>query len=349
MQVTHIYNPLFTTIPQPIALESRRYLGNKSKLVKWIMQVIVDNTTDVHSFCDLFAGTGTVANQALNKYDKVIVNDTLFSNQVIYRAFWKDGEWDKNKLQDILDQYNALDEKTIADNYFSINFGGKFFEYNTAKKIGYIRQDIEDRKDTLTPKEYDILLATLIYNIDRVANTVGHFDAYIKTQCRVQPLILRLIDARQCANVEIYRNDANAFAKTLQSDLVYIDPPYNSRQYCRAYHVYETLVKWDEPKLYGVALKPAPENMSDYCTVKATEVFEDLITSLHTRYIVLSYNNMGLKGNARSNARISDDDIIRILSMRGEVKVFTQEHRPFSTGKSHITNNSERLFLCLCH
>jgi len=57
---------------------------------------------------------------------------------------------------------------------------------------------------------------------------------------------------------------------------VYIDPPYNSRQYSRFYHVLETLIKWDKPKLYGVALKPEPENMSDYCRNNARHKFSEL-------------------------------------------------------------------------
>ena len=63
---------------------------------------------------------------------------------------------------------------------------------------------------------------------------------------------------------------------------------------------------------------------------------------------MLSYNNMAQKGNDRSNARISDDDIIRILSAKGEVKIFSEEYKAFTTGKSDIEDNQERLFLCIC-
>ena len=62
--------------------------------------------------------------------------------------------------------------------------------------------------------------------------------------------------------------------------MIYIDPPYNSRQYCRFYHVYENLVKWDKPILSGVAMKPPAENMSKYCTSKAPEAFSDLVKNL---------------------------------------------------------------------
>ena len=88
---------------------------------------------------------------------------------------------------------------------------------------------------------------------------------------------------------------------------------------------------------------------SKYCTRSAAEAFEDLIKQLNCKYIVLSYNNMAKKGNDRSNARISDEDIIRILSAKGKLKVFSEEYKAFTTGKSDIENNQERLFLCICN
>ena len=87
---------------------------------------------------------------------------------------------------------------------------------------------------------------------------------------------------------------------------------------------------------------------SKYCTKSAPEAFEDLVKHLKCKYIVLSYNNMAKKGNDRSNARISDEEIYRILSEKGKVKVFSEEYKAFTTGKSDIEDNQERLFLCIC-
>ena len=85
---------------------------------------------------------------------------------------------------------------------------------------------------------------------------------------------------------------------------------------------------------------------SDYCTQKATVAFENLIDSIHAKYILLSYNNMANKGNARSNARITDDELLAALEAKGEVTVFSQDYKAFTTGKSDIKDNQERLFLC---
>jgi adenine-specific DNA-methyltransferase len=101
------------------------------------------------------------------------------------------------------------------------------------------------------------LLATLIYNIDKIANTVGHFDAYIKKPIKAKKLQLKPIELSEFAGIKIYREDANLLAKKVTADVAYIDPPYNSRQYNRFYHIYETLVKWDNPELFGVKNKLA--------------------------------------------------------------------------------------------
>ena len=336
--------------PGPIALQSRRYIGSKGKLADWIIETIKRECPEARTFCDLFAGTGIVAAKAIGLYDEVTVNDILYANNIIYKAFFAAGEWSRDKLVALTDRYNGTDAAALPDNYFSTNFGGKYFALNASKLIGFIRQDIEDHREELTEKEYDILLATLIYNIDRKANTLGHFEAYIKGRdIPDKPLQLRLIDAHSYGNVEIFREDGNTLARSLRADVVYIDPPYNSRQYNSAYHLYENLVRWEKPEVHGVACKFTQNGgRSEYCTAKAAGAFADLVKNLRTRYIVLSYNNMGNKGDGRSNAKISDNEILEILGSKGEVRIFSQEHKPFSAGKSDIQNNRERLFVCTC-
>lgn len=330
-----------------ISIKNRRYMGSKAKLTDWIMDVILKNTENVHSFCDIFAGTGVVANASINRFDHIIINDFLCSNNVIYRAFFGNGTFDKHKLKNILSAYNSINASELPENYFSVNFGGKYFEKDLAKLTGYIRQDIENRKEKLTSKEYYILLATLIYNIDRYANTVGHFDAYIKKEIPYKKFILFPIAAHSYNNVSIYQEDANVLAKKIESDVVYVDPPYNSRQYCDAYHVYENLIRWEKPDLTGVALKfKQADKKSSYCTHNAIKAFDNLVQNLNARYIVLSYNNMAQKGNGRSNAKMDDGDILTVLNKRGTVMLYAQEHKAFSAGKSDISNHKERLFLC---
>lgn len=323
-------------------IESRRYIGNKSKLNAWIMQVIGENAENAHSFCDIFSGTGTVANQAIPLFDRVIINDLLFSNQAIYGAFFANGDFDNNKLIDIINTFNKANP--FEDNWFSLSYGDKYFALPVARKVGYIREQIELLKPQLSEKEYNILLASLIYSIDRLANTVGHFEAYIKKPTDKTTMQMHLVEAQSFDNVEIYRADANQLARQIQTDIVYIDPPYNSRQYSRFYHVYETLVKWDKPELFGVARKPAPENLSEYCSSRALDAFQDLINNLQTKYIVVSYNNTYNSRSKSSQNKITLEEIETVLCARGETHVFTQNYNAFNAGKTNLADHKEYLF-----
>lgn len=326
-------------------LHKRRYLGNKHKLVQWMFS-IMEQECPGKSFADIFAGTGAVAAVAANKYENVVINDLLYSNQIIYRAFLDGSSFDARKIAYFLAKYSMLDPDHLCDNYFSDNFGGKYFSPNSAKLIGHIRQNIEDNKTDLTDKEYCILIASLLYSADRIANTVGHYDAYFKKGHVEDTFSMRpIIPTNPSAKISIFREDANQLGENIKSEVVYLDPPYNSRQYSRTYHVLETLAKWDKPNLAGVALKPPLENMSDYCRTSAKEKFESLIKILDCKYLVLSYNNTYQPKSGTSKSKLAFDDIMEILQTRGETKVYERKHRYFSTGSTELNDHKERLFI----
>lgn len=326
-------------------LQSRRYIGNKAKLTDWIMEIIQSETKGNDTFIDIFSGTAIVAREAMKTYKNVVLNDILFSNNIAYKAFFDNSKWDSKKIVDIVNEYNTLDPHEIKENYFSKNFGGKFYEKEVSKLIGHIREDIESRKNELNEKEYAILLTSLIYTIDRLANTVGHFDAYIKKPIVKRPLNFRLIQTEDFTGAKIYREDSNKLVKRLKGDIAYIDPPYNSRQYSRFYHIYENLVKWEKPKLHGVALKPEPENMSKYCTVKAKDAFKDLVENLDVKYLAVSYNNTYKSKSKSSKNKIEYDEIVKILKGVGKTKIFEQSHQYFNAGKTEFNDHKEFLFL----
>ena len=326
-------------------LESRRYIGNKAKLTRWIMNIINEHTGGFSSFFDVFAGTASVSKAAIPYTDKIIMNDFLSSNNIIYQAFFAEGIYDMSKLYSIIEYYNSINPDSVEDNYFSDNFGGKFFDYRNSKLIGYIREDIEKKRFSLTTKEYAILLASLIYSIDKIPNTVGHFDAYIKKEIAYHPLFIQLIKPLEPKEVEIYKEDSNMLARRITADVAYIDPPYNSRQYSRFYHIYENLVEWKKPELFGVAMKPKAQNMSAYCTSSAPAAFRDLIQSLNVRYIAVSYNNTYDSKSGSSKNKITLEQIKYILEERGDTVVYDCAHRCFNTGKTEFADHKELLFI----
>lgn len=330
-------------------INNRRYLGNKYKLLPFITKVVEEECENINTVADIFAGTGAVASAFIDK--KLITNDIMYSNYICHVAWFGGEKYSEEKIIKIITQYNNM--KVIEDNYMSDNFSDTYFSLDDCRKIGFIRQDIEDKFNSgeINIRERALLITSLLYAMDKIANTCGHYDAYRQGVEFEKHLQLYVPEPEPDINENnvCYNMDTNELASEIEADLVYIDPPYNSRQYCDAYHLLENVARWDKPKVFGVARKMDRTALkSDYCTQKATAAFESLIDSIHAKYILLSYNNMANKGNDRSNAKISDDDIIRILNKKGKVKVFSEDYKAFSTGKSDIKTNQERLFLCIC-
>jgi adenine-specific DNA-methyltransferase len=236
----------------------------------------------------------------------------------------------------------------------SDNFTGTFFSSYNCRKIGFIREDVELRfnKGEVNHRERALIITSLLYAADKIANTCGHYDAYRRDFCSDKPLelALPLVCGQLNKDNICFNEDINTLVPKLTDlDLVYLDPPYNSRQYCDCYHLLENIAKWDKPKVTGVAKKMDRSSLkSRYCTQRAKAAFENLITNIEAKYILLSYNNMALKGDNRSNAKIEDKDIFSILEQKGTVEVFKKAYKPFTTGKSDIFSHEERLFLCSC-
>lgn len=328
----------------PYEIWNRRYTGSKYKLADWIFGII-DSHCSGTSFCDIFAGTGIIAKTALDKMSKVVINDFLYSNELIYKAFFLQSPYDKEKLTHYRDSFQSLQVYKLKENYVSKNFGGKFFSTNDAILIGEIRERIELASD-INDKERAILIASLLYSIDKIANTVGHYDAYIKGHTLKDQFKFDLIAPYQTkSSISIYREDANLLAKSLECDIVYIDPPYNSRQYSRFYHVLENISSWKKPELYGVALKPKPENMSEYCRATALEAFTSLINDLKCKYILVSYNNTYDSKSSSSKNKMALDNIKQVLSSKGKLSCFEKAHSYFNAGKTNFANHKEMLFL----
>ena len=328
-------------------ISQRRYLGNKNSILPFIDNIIKNEIGNFNSFCDIFSGTGVVGNYFNTKDNKIISNDLLYHNFVSLNAFLNPDSFNQNKLLNIINDFNNLNVE--EENYFSIHFGDKYFSKKNAIQIGFIREKIRNLylNNKINLKEKFILLTSLNYSIDKIANTVGHYDAYIKKNLKDLSFEMKLIDTNleNNKNNEIYNKDANLLIRDIECDILYLDPPYNSRQYSDAYHLLENLTLWQKPEVFGVAKKfDRSKIKSEYCKVNASILFDDLIQNSKSKYILLSYNNMGNKGNNRSNARISDEQILKSLSKKGEVKIFEQDYKEFNTGKEKRNNNKERIF-----
>lgn len=337
-------NNTVKSLNNQLKISNRRYLGSKKKLLYFIEEVVEKNTKNINVVADIFGGTGIVADLFRSKGKKVIVNDILHSNYISYDTWFGNEKINISLLKKKINVLNKL--KAVDDNYVSENFGDKYFSMDNARKIGAIREEIENCK--LNNREKNFLLTSLLYAMDKVANTVGHYDAYRKNMDSLQPIKLLIPENNKNYNNEIYCEDANELVRKIQADLVYIDTPYNSRQYGDAYHLLENIIDWKKPKVIGIAKKMIDRShiKSEYSLKNAPEAFDDLINNISAKYILVSYNNMAKKGNSRSNAKISNEDILKTLKKRGKVKVFETDFQFFTTGKTNIENHKELLYLC---
>ena len=333
-----------------LKINNRRYIGSKNSLLANIDEIVEEFfPNEKIVFFDPFSGTGVVGNFYSEKGNKVIVNDILYSNFVAYNTWMSNSEYDVDKVTNIIKNYNNIDVSKLNDNYFSEKFGHKYFHVNDAKKIGYIRENLEEIKNSLNQREYYILLTSLLYETDKIANTCGHFESYLKKEPIEKNICLRIpeISDRYKEN-EIYCTDANILVKNVESDVTYIDPPYNARQYVNFYHVLENLARWEKPEeLEGNSMKFKRNHLkSDYSKAKAPEVFKDLIDNLKTKLIIVSYNNTYNAKSGASNNKISEEQIVNILSSKGKLTKKEINYKFFNAGKTNFNNHKEFLYIC---
>jgi adenine-specific DNA-methyltransferase len=299
---------------------------------------------DYSSFIDLFSGTGVVANSFNSDKVKIITNDLLYSNYVIAKSFFETTKSPVGILKKI-ESLNSIN--TDKANYFSKNFGNKYFTRDNAIKIGATREKIE--KISTNANEKFILITSLIYAADRIANTVGHYDAYRENLDTRGKLELQVpnIDCSKNKDNKVYCMDSNILANEIKGDVVYIDPPYNSRQYSDTYHLLDNLALWKKPEVFGKAKKMDRSHIkSKYCSKDAVLEFQDLITKLNTKHIIVSYNNTENTKHGRSNAKISFNQIKNILMKKGKTEINQIDFKAFTTGKSKTDNHKEILFYC---
>ena len=157
-------------------INSRRYLGSKYKLLPFIKSVVKRECRNIESVADIFAGTGAAASAFIDK--RLITNDNLYSNYICHLAWFSPQTYSVAKIKRLILRYNTANP--TADNYMSDTFGDTFFSRADCRKIGYIREDIETRYSLggINERERALLITSLLYAADKIANTCGHYDAY---------------------------------------------------------------------------------------------------------------------------------------------------------------------------
>jgi len=332
------------------------YIGSKLSLLSFLDKAITDiagNEWDV--FCDLFAGTGIVGVHFKKKSKRIIANDIQYYSYVLTRHYIGNCtplEFDGlvPELPELKGQPLELRSDLVcshlsriagAEGFIYRNYclGGtrdqeeprQYFSDENGMLCDAIRTQIEEwmRAGVIDDDEYFFLLASLLESIDEYANTASVYGAFLKHIKKTAQRHMTLRPAELIPGSrenEVYNEDVNMLVSRIEGDVLYLDPPYNHRQYATNYHLLETIALYDNPELHGkTGLRDYANQKSRYCMKReVSKAFKDLILNARFKYIFLSYNNEGL---------LSFDEIREIMSLRGKYDSVTREHSRFKADR----------------
>ena len=318
------------------------YIGSKLSLKSFIKDTIlgiskIDSENKV--FADLFAGTGVIGSEFKKMGYKVIANDIQHYSYILNKHFIENNSPINIEL---LEHLNSLEGKEgfIYNNY-CMGSGSErnyFSDYN-GKKCDAIRQELEKlyKNKEIDEHQYNYFLASLINSIDKHANTASVYGAFLKSlkKSAVKDFeleLLPIIDGNK--DGKVYNEDINILIKEIKGDILYLDPPYNARQYSANYHLLETISKYDNPIIKGkTGLRDYSNQKSKFCSKsQVNQVFEKLISDADFKYIFLSYNDEGL---------MSLETIKKIMEKYGEYQCFTTDYKRFRADKEENRNHKK--------
>lgn len=336
-----------------------RFIGCKNNLLKNIENVINKNIpyNSNSLFCDIFSGTGTVARFFKNRY-QIYSNDNLYFSYVLQKATIENNHAPKfNKLKSIgiLDPFSFLEETKITkdsynkqNHFITSNYSPSndckrmYFTNKNAFRIDFIRNTIEAWKNQnlLTQDEYYYLLASLIDGVPSISNITGTYGAYLKKWDKrsfkdIELTRFEVIDNKRINKA--FNCDALSLIEKIEGDILYLDPPYNERQYAPNYHLLETIAKYDYPEISGITgIRPYQEQKSPFCIKSQVEgAFKQLIAKSKFNNIVMSYSNDGI---------MTAKQIENILKKYCIESTFKRYDIPYRKYKSKKDNNEHILY-----
>ena len=343
-----------------------RYIGCKNNLLARIEAVVQNNCPQEGIFCDLFAGTHSVAAHFKKLGFQIISNDLLYVAYVFGRALIENNnkptfsqlanlpKSDSSNLFDGMDNYfktldylNHLEggsEGFIFNNYCpsgNNEYKRQYLSDRNGKRIDAIRQQIEawKQEELITQGEYYILLLSLLEAVSKVTNISGTYAAYLKDwdartykTLKLKPFFPISSDKKHV----VYQEDANSLIEQIQCDILYLDPPYNARQYITNYHLLETIARYDNPSVYGkTGLRQYSQSeKSAYCSKsECLRAFAALISKAKAKHILVSYSSEGI---------MSEAEIRYVLSRKGEKpELIPIDYRRFKSNSNGVLKNKK--------
>lgn len=332
-----------------------RYLGNKTKLLSFIDNVIQKYDIKGSNFVDLFAGTGSVGDYFKDRYS-IISNDCMYFSRVLAAAKIRNSStpmFEKFRKEFGTDFFQWLNSREYApqDNYFIYQtytpIGGRmYFTEENAIRIDGMRLDVEElyKNNLLSEDEYLYAIASLLESVLRVSNTSGTYQAFFKfwESRATKKLVVEPLEMKECNHVneanQAFCRDANELARELSGDIVYIDPPYTITQYSNSYHILETIARYDYPVIFGKTGRRRERILSGYSNKShAIEEFEDLFRQLDFEHVLISYSNQSI---------VSLEELVklaRLFAVDNEVHVEKLSYREYSSNNPSYKDDGEGL------
>lgn len=346
-----------------------RYIGNKTKLLPFLMETIAEEAPLNATVVDLMSGTGSVAVALRKEGYHIIASDMMtyskhhlvtqllldapptFQKTIDHLNLKNDGI---SEYEAVLNYLNSLPER---ESYFFNEFSPdgkprngspcrKYFTSQNAKKIDAIREQINTwiENNIITSEEESVLKHTLIMAVNDVANISGTYGYFLSSfnANSLKPIVLNPIQfvREGSTNHIVVQGFAEDIASTISADVCYIDPPYMKRQYAANYHILETIARGDFPETIGKSgLRNWWDQHSKFCTkTKIRESFSKVISEMNCNKFIISYSEDGL---------LTLNELLDLFSSFGDVKYKTVEYSRFRSNNSTLSKNINEYIIIL--
>lgn len=338
------------------------YIGSKFQLIDWLTSNILQ-TTGWESFAgkviaDVFAGTGVISHHFRGCNATVISNDAELYSSIITKAFTRSVFTPRCKellatLQGELDTSEGRKIGFVTKHYSPYDGNErKFFTVVNAQRIDYLRQRVEELRTDITEDEYTFLLASIIISADAVSNVPAVYGCFLKEfkAKATKPLVLQpihTIETEPASGSYTYNSDVlnEDFLKSFEADCVYLDPPYNERQYSKNYFPLNIIAKTpraleSEGALKGKTGIPADCFISPFCKKGgAVEgALDTLFRGLRARWIFMSYN---------SESIVPRDKVLEIMGRYGTATVVERDYKRFKSFEYNKDVEIKEYLFCL--
>ena len=334
------------------------YIGSKFQLLEWLNTTILEKTGwpnfNGKTVADLFAGTGIVSHNFRVKGATTISNDAEPYSSIITSAISLSVYSDTSKArikqlnQEFADGLHIRSNGFITTHYSPFNCNQRmFFTIDNARRIDWARKRIDQMN--LDQGDHDFMLASLLLSADAVSNVPAVYGCYLKSfkDKAKKPLLMKPVHTMtDYANPEsVSYNEDVLELPPIRADMVYLDPPYNQRQYSKNYFplniISLTQSELDAlPPLKGKTGIPENCFISSFCKSEKTvlQSFETLLNRIEAEWVFISYN---------TEATVSKDAMLRVLGKFGEVSLVERDYKRFKSFEYNKDTDIKEYLYCL--